>query len=398
MIAITSKLNWGHERSNHSKRGETGLCREHMRIQHIETIAIEIPLPKIFSGSKYRVSSRCTIITRIRTDDGLVSEVYNGDNREHSREIIRIIHEELEPLVIGENIFQLQRIWEKMLPVSLWHKDRKLVMEAIACIDTAIWDLRGKTLGTNVATLLGGYRTELPIIAIAGYYEEGKTLADLASEMEWLRSAGMAGCKVKVGGLSPEEDAKRVAAARKGAGPDFIIAVDANRGWNVGDAVRFARMIEHLNIRWFEEPCHWYDDAASMAQVRKSTCIPINAGQSEISSHGVRRLLAAGAVDLINFDASESGGISEWQRAAALCAVAGIQMAHHEEPQIATHMLASVPHGTYVECFPNPDRDPLWATLISNRPAIKDGIIQVPQGPGLGLELDESVIKKYRVN
>jgi D-galactarolactone cycloisomerase len=361
-----------------------------MRIKHIETIEIEIPLPRTFSGSKYRVASRCTIITRIYTEDGLVSEVYNGDERQHGKEIRRIIHEELAPLIIGEDIFQVQRIWGKMIPVTLWHnKDRDLAMNAIACVDTAIWDLKGKALGTNICTLLGGYRTELPIIAIGGYYEEGKTLTDL--------SAGIAGCKVKVGGLSPEEDVKRVAAAREGAGTDFIIAVDANRGWNVPDAIRFAKMIESMDIRWFEEPCHWYDDAASMALVRKATSIPINAGQSEISSHGVRRLLAAEAVDLINFDVSHGGGITEWQRAAAMCAVAGIQMAHHEEAHIAMHLLASVPNGTYVECFV-PDRDPIWATLIANRPAIKDGIIQVPQGPGLGVELDKTVIQKYRVS
>lgn len=369
-----------------------------MRIKQIETIPIEIPLPKTFSGSKYRVASRCTIITRIHTDEGLVSEVYNGDNRHHSKEIINIIHEELAPRVIGENIYQVERIWEKMFPITTWNRDRKIAMEAIACVDSAIWDLRGKALGTNVCTLLGGYRTELPIIAIAGYYEDGKTLGDLAKEMEWLRSVGMAGCKVKVGGLSPEEDAKRVQAAREGGGSDFIIAVDANRGWSVPDAIRFSRLIEDLNIRWFEEPCHWYDDVDSMAQVRKATSIPINAGQSEISSHGVRRLVAAEAVDLINFDASDGGGITEWKRAADLCAISGVQMAHHEEPQIATHMLASVPHGTYVECFPNPDRDPIWATLITNRPAIKNGIIQVPQGPGFGLELDKSVIQKYRID
>jgi len=86
----------------------------------------------------------------------------------------------------------------------------------------------GKSLGINVCRLLGGYREEIPIIAIAGYYLPGKKPADLAPEMEWLKSVGMAGCKVKVGGASPEEDAERVMHPRKGAGDDFLIAVDAN--------------------------------------------------------------------------------------------------------------------------------------------------------------------------
>lgn len=369
-----------------------------MRIQNIETIPIEIPLQKDFGGSTYHVLKRCTVITRMRTDDGVVSEGYNGDNRDQAKEIIKIIQQELAPLVIGEEVLQIERLWEKMHSITDWVRDRKLAMEAIACVDTALWDLMGKICGVNVCKLLGGYRSNLPIITIGGYYEQGKTLNDLAKEMEWLRSAGMAGCKVKVGGLSPEQDAERVAAARDGAGKDFILVVDANRGWNTADAIRFSHLIEHLDIKWFEEPCHWYDDVAMMARVRQATSIPINAGQSEFTSQGVRRLLEAGAVDYVNFDASESGGVTEWRRAAATCAVFGVTMAHHEEPQIAMHMLAAVPNGSYVECFANPERDPIWNGLIANRPPIKNGIIEVPQGPGFGLELDAALIKRYRID
>ncbi|HEY9447113.1 MAG TPA: enolase C-terminal domain-like protein, partial [Burkholderiales bacterium] len=201
-----------------------------MRIASIETIPIEIPLKRNFGGSTYHVLKRSTIITRIRTDDGLVGEVYNGDNRDHAREIVRIVEEELAPRVVGEDAMQIERLWEKMWAVAFPVRDRKLVMEAIACVDSALWDLSGKACGASVWQLLGGYRRSLPIISIAGYYEAGKTLADYAREMEWLKSVGMAGCKFKVGGLSPEEDAARVRAARDGAGKDFILAVDANRG------------------------------------------------------------------------------------------------------------------------------------------------------------------------
>ena len=368
-----------------------------MRIESVEAIPVEVPLAKTFGGSQYRVSTRCTVVTRLRVAGGLVSEVYNGDNRLHLRELVAIIEDELAPLVIGEDARAIERLWTKMFPVAHAMRDRKLVMEAIACIDTALWDVAGKALGTSVHRLLGGARTSLPIIAIAGYYEEGKTPADLGREMVALRQRGMAGCKMKVGGLSAEADAERVAAARAGAGPDFILAVDSNRGWPVDEAVRFARLIERHDIRWFEEPCHWYDDAAMMAAVRRRTTIPINAGQSEISSHGVRRLIEAGAVDIVNFDASEGGGITEWRRAAALCAVHGVAVAHHEEPQIAAHLLAAIPHGTYVECFPDPARDPLWERLILNRAPIRDGIIAVPEGPGFGLALDWKLIDKYRL-
>jgi L-alanine-DL-glutamate epimerase-like enolase superfamily enzyme len=368
-----------------------------MRIHEIDAIPIEIPLKKNFGGSTYSVLTRCTVITRMRTDDGLVSEVYNGDNREQGREIARLIRESLAPVVRGMSIFEGERVWEAMFALTHTSRDRKVLLEAIACVDCALWDLVGRALGQSVCALLGGYRRSLPIISIGGYYMEGKTLADIGHEMEAYRRVGMAGCKFKVGGRTPEEDARRVEAARGAAGAEFIMAVDANRGWSANDAIRFARLVEPLDIRWFEEPCHWYDDTAMMARVRQATRIPITAGQSEITGHGVRRLVEAHAVDLVNVDASECGGVTEWRRAAALCGAAGVQMAHHEESQISRDLLAAVPHGTYAECFADPERDPVWQVVWANRPAIKGGTMEVGEGPGFGLVLDESLIQRYRV-
>ena len=369
-----------------------------MRIHGIEAIAIDIPLRRNFGGSTYSVLKRSTIVTRMRTEGGLVSEVYNGDNREHGREIVRLIHDDLVPRVRGMSILEGERIWERMFDLTHTSRERKTLLEAIACVDCAVWDLVGKALGKSVCALLGGYRDRLPIISIGGYYMGGKTLADIGREMEAYRDAGMAGCKFKVGGLAPEEDAKRVEAARRAAGPNFVLAVDANRGWSASDAIRFARLIEPLDIRWFEEPCHWYDDAALMARVRGATRIPITAGQSEITSHGVRRLVEAGAVDFVNLDASECGGVTEWRRAAALCGVAAIDMAHHEESQISRQLLGAAPHGTYAECFADPERDPVWQAMWANRPRVKDGVFEVGAEPGFGLVLDEAMITKYRVS
>jgi D-galactarolactone cycloisomerase len=369
-----------------------------MRIESIEAIPIDIPLRRNFGGSTYAVLKRSTIVTRLRTDAGLVSEVYNGDNREHGPQIVRLIREELAPRVTGLDIADGERIWDAMFALSHTSRSRKLLMEAIACVDCAVWDVVGKARGLGVCELLGGKRRALPIISIGGYYVEGKTLADIGREMEAYRKAGMAGCKFKVGGLAPAEDARRVETARAAAGPGFVLAVDANCAWSVGEAIAFARLVEPLDIAWFEEPCHWYDDAAMMAQVRRATRIPITAGQSEITSHGVRRLLQAGAVDLVNVDASECGGVTEWRRAAALGQAAGVRMAHHEESQVSQHLLAGVPHGTYVECFADPERDPVWQTMWANRPAPRDGTIELSPGPGLGLVLDEAMVRRYRVD
>jgi D-arabinonate dehydratase len=369
-----------------------------LRLHGVDAIAIDIPLTRNFGGSTYAVLKRSTVVTRLRTDSGLVSEVYNGDNREHGTAIVRLIQDDLAPLLRGRHPADIEPIWDRLFALSHASRDRKLLMEAIACVDCALWDLVGKARGQSVCALLGGRPgRRLPIISIGGYYREDKTLADIGREMESYRAGGMAGCKFKVGGLAPEADADRVRAARAAVGPDFVLAVDANRGWSVEDAVRFARLVEPLDIRWFEEPCHWHDDARMMAEVRRATRIPVTVGQSEITSHAIRRLLDAGAVDLVNFDASEGGGVTEWRRAASLCEAAGVQMAHHEEPQIAGHLLAAVAHGTYVECFADPERDPAWQSLWANRPSVKDGTIAIPDEPGFGLVLDEAMIRRYRV-
>jgi len=368
-----------------------------MHVHSLDAVAIDIPLRKNFGGSTYSVLKRSTVITRLRTDEGIESAVYNGDNRAHGREIVRIIREELEPLIAGMDVFASEAIWAKMFALGTAARDRKTLMEAIACVDCAVWDVIGKATGRSVRELLGGFTDRVPIISIGGYYMEGKTLADIGREMEAYRRAGMAGCKFKVGGLAPEQDAARVAAARDAAGADFMLAVDANRGWTAEEAIAFARLIEPLDIRWFEEPCHWYDDGALMARVRAATSIPITAGQSEITSHGVRRLIDEGAVDIVNYDASEGGGVTDWRRAAALAASAGVAMAHHEESQISQHLIAAVPHGTCIECFADPERDPVWQSMWVNRPPIKDGMMEIAAGPGFGLELDAGMIAKYRV-
>ena len=368
-----------------------------LRIADVDAIAIDIPLSRNFGGSTYAVLKRSTVITRLRTRGGLTSEVYNGDNREAGKEIVRLIRDELAPLVAGESIFAGERIWSKLFRLTLANRDRKTLLEAIACVDCALWDVVGKATGRSVRELLGGYTDKVPIISIGGYYMEGKTLADIGREMEAYRQAGMAGCKFKVGGLAPRADAERTEAARKAAGPDFMLAVDANRGWTADEAIEFARLVEPLDIAWFEEPCHWYDDAAQMARVRARTSIPINAGQSEITSHGVARLIGAGAVDIINYDVSEGGGVTDWRRAAALCATAGVRVAHHEESQIAQHLISAIPHGTCIECFADPERDPVWQRMWVNRPPIAEGVMTVSPGPGFGLELDTAMMAKYRV-
>jgi L-alanine-DL-glutamate epimerase-like enolase superfamily enzyme len=272
-------------------------------------------------------------------------------------------------------------------------RDRSLALQAMACVDSAIWDAVGKAVGLPLYQLWGGYRDSLTAICIGGYYSDDE--ADVARQIERYRSLGFGGCKFKIGGRSPEEDARRVRLARRAAGDDFVLMVDANQGYTREQAVRFVRLAGDVGLRWFEEPCHWLNDRLSMRDVRLTTGIPVAAGQSESTRAGLRDLLAAGAIDACNADASWIGGPTEWRRIAALASAYEVQMAHHEEPQVSAHLLASIPHGTYVETF-DPDRDPVFWNMIANRNPFEDGVYRVPDGPGLGLELDWDYVERFR--
>jgi D-galactarolactone cycloisomerase len=365
-----------------------------LTIRRIETIPIRVPLARTYKGSRYKMTHRSTLITRVVTDEGLVGEAYAGDEDAGLAEIDRIIGEEIAPPLVGEDAFAIERLWQLARPATFdILRDRRLGLVACACVDTAVWDLIGKALGQPLWRLWGGYRNRLSMIAIGGYYGPE---ADIEAEVADLKERGLAGMKFKVGGLSPEEDAERFRAARQAAGPDFVLAADANQGWTPHEAIRFARLVEDCDLLWFEEPCRWHNDRRAMRDVRLSAGCRICAGQSEFSAVGCLDLMQEGAIDVCNFDASWSGGPTEWRRVAAAALALDVAMGHHEEPQVASHLLASVPHGMYVECF-HPDRDPIWWNLIANRPPLRDGQIELSDAPGLGWELDGDYIERYRV-
>ncbi len=376
-----------------------------LTIESIETIPLRVPLPFTYSGSYYRMRNRCTIITRVRTAEGIVGEAYTADEDEPLQsEIRKILHEEIVPRLVGEDAMAVERCWERMLPVTFDQlRPRWYAMQAIACADTAIWDAVGKALGQPLWRLWGGYRSSLPMIGIGGYYipdtEEAKK-QEVEREIDFFQGEhGMVGMKFKVGARPPAEDAARLRRARRHSGENFLFMVDANQGYTVGEALTFLAAVraEGIEVRWFEEPTRWHADFRGLRDVRLRGNVNVAAGQSEISRVGMREMMAAGAIDVSNYDSSWGGGPTEWRRVAALALAFDVMLGHHEEAQVGSHLLASQPHGTYVEAF-SPARDPIFWQMLANRPPLVDGHFPLPEAPGLGWELDAAFIERYRTD
>jgi D-galactarolactone cycloisomerase len=364
-----------------------------LKIVAIELTGIRVPLRKTYRGSYYKMTHRSTLICRITTECGLVGEAWAGDEDAELLQIASIISDEIAPKLLGLDAARVEMCWWFARPATFnILRDRRLGLVACACVDTAIWDLIGKSLKQPLWKLWGGFRNEIPMISIGGYYDD----LEIEDEMEQLRGLGLAGIKFKVGGRSPAVDAARVLRARKAAGPDFIICVDANQGYRYEEAREFVKLAAAAEIYWFEEPCHWDQDKTAMRDLRMSTGIRVCAGQSEFSATACRELMAAGAIDVCNFDASWSGGPTEWRRAAAAAHTYGVLMGHHEEPQVASHLLCAIANGTFTECF-HPDRDPIWWNLPANRPTLVDGKIRLSDRPGLGWEIDRDFVTRYRI-
>jgi len=321
---------------------------------------------------------------------------------ERAADIVDLIEGDIGPTVLGRDLLSREAVWQDVYAASkrffAYQQTRRfLYLHALGAVDLAMWDAIGKRLDAPLHRLWGGYRDSLPVIAIGGYYEDGKTREDLVAEMEGYREMGLAGVKLKVGGRSVEEDIDRLAAVREGMGEEFVVACDANQGYTVDEAVAFAERARPYDIEWFEEPVAWYDQYEGMRTVRQRTGVPVAAGQSESTPSACRRLVDGGSVDVLNLDSSLAGGPTSWLKVARMAELHGVDMAHHEEPHVSMHLLSAVPNGRYAEVF-HPDLDPVWYNLVANTPTVADGHLQLPDGSGLGIEYDEAFLDEHAVD
>jgi L-alanine-DL-glutamate epimerase-like enolase superfamily enzyme len=305
-----------------------------------------------------------------------------------------LIESRLAPVIRGENPFYVERIWDKMY--RSWRKPvaKGLMIRCIGAVDLAIWDIIGKALEMPVYRVLGGFADTIRVYAAGGYYEEGKTIADLVGELEGYVEEGFRAVKMKVGGADFKTDVERVRAVSEALGPGIDLLIDANNKWNAYEAIRFGRAVEKYQPFWFEEPVE-PDDFVGCAEVRQALDVPIVAGENEFTRWGCRDLLEARAADILNLDTVLAGGATEYRKIAALASAYHVPVAPHGSPFMAVHVLGAISNALIMETYPGVQHryNPVLPLF-----EVKEGYIKVPERPGLGIDVDPQLISKYRID
>ena len=382
-----------------------------MKITALETYFLSAPLPQAVRTSTHTITQVSEVIVKLTTDAGLV-----GIGQAHGPFLLRqgpeglravdAIVKSITPLIVGQDPFNVERIWQDLFALTytsvrgvraLASQQRSLVT-AMSAIDIALWDLMGKSTGRPVYALLGGaLRQRVPAYVTGFYYRDGERPDDLVREAALYMEHGYRTVKVKVGGLTPEADAARVAVIRKAVGHDVQLMLDANQGWDLPTAVQAARLCEPYGIFWLEDPMPWFDERHTLARLKTAVDIPIAAGETEYTPFGLRTMVTEGLVDYLIVDSTWAGGLTTWRKAAVLAELYQVPLAAHHDPQIHVHAVAASPTGFILESFADPTRDPLWFELFRERPQIVDGFMKIPEAPGLGLELRDETLEKYGV-
>ena len=316
---------------------------------------------------------------------------------------------------MGRDPVEREVIWHELYSATRDFGQKGPYIDAMSAIDIALWDIAGQAVGEPVSRLLGGcFRSSVAAYATGCYYRGKEYLSgapeEFAAEALGYRKAGFQMLKMKVGLLEVGRDLERVAAVREAIGPECALMVDANHAYNSATAVRMARGLERLGVRWFEEPVP-PEDRDGYRTVRRASSVPIAGGECEYTRYGFRDLIAGGCVDIAQPDLCAAGGFSEWLKIVALAESFGVWVIPHVWGSgvalaAALHALAALPPFPHTanpiplenepvvefDRNPNPLRDELLEQPIR---CGGDGRVRVPEGPGLGIRIDTAVLRRY---
>ncbi|HEX7355473.1 MAG TPA: enolase C-terminal domain-like protein [Mycobacteriales bacterium] len=307
-----------------------------------------------------------------------------------------VIDDMLADVVVGRSALDVAGSWAAMVRTIRNAGRPGVVSCAISAVDTALWDLKGRLLGLPVCRLLGAAHADVPIYGSGGFTTYDDEAARTQLE-RWVGDWGIPRVKIKIGeswGQDVPRDLRRIAFARSVIGPDVELYVDANGGYTRKQAVRVAHAMADQDVRWFEEPVS-SDDLDGLREVRDQVRPDVTAGEYGYDLVYFARMVQAQAVDCLQVDVTRCGGITEWLRAAAVAAAAGIEVSGHCAPNLHAHVAAAVPNLRHLEYFHDHHR--IEGMLFDGALDPRDGALRPDQGrAGLGLELKRADAEQYR--
>jgi L-alanine-DL-glutamate epimerase-like enolase superfamily enzyme len=385
-----------------------------MKITNVQATWVHVPIPyeRQHTSDFGRIASFDSVIVKIDTAEGLVGwgEAKAGVGSAASAYgLAAIVNRDYAPLLVGQDPRDVSRLWDVMYntPREGYALDRGHVLpqlgrrglsiSAIAGVDIALWDLLGKALGAPVWRLLGGRRAErMPAYASGGWADEAGIGAQL---LGYVKQGGFRAVKMRVGVMDgePHRSAARVRAARQALGPDVKLMADAHGTWTVSEAKAFCRMVEDCDLYWLEEPVT-ADDKIGLAEVRRSSAVPIATGESEFTRHDFREIAELRGADVVQPDLAIAGGITEGLRIGAIASAYNLRLAPHlwsGAPAFAAGvaLAASQSAGFILEY--SLGANPLLHDLVHEKFPVVDGQLGIPDRPGLGITVDEEFVRRH---
>ncbi len=360
---------------------------EHLTLKSIDARAVLVPLRRPIVSKVGMFSDWPLILIDLYTQEGVVGKSYLEPYlKDAARYIIPAI-QTLAEAQVGKPLAPLDAFQHNRRALNLVGYEG-VSMIAVAGFDMAVWDALAKAARMPLAVLLGGTRGRVPAYNSNGLWlNDVATLAEEAGEL--VAEGGFKGLKLRLGRDLLDDDLAAIREVRKGAGDHIKLMVDFNQGLSLGDALTRCHALDQQDLYWFEEPIV-YDNLSGYAQLTRELRTPVQLGENFYGPRALFAAIRAGAGDYMMPDLMRIGGVSGWLRAAPVAAAAGIQVSTHLYPEVAAHLMRVTETAHWLEW-----QD--WADPILQQPfTVKDGYIELPNVPGIGIEWNEGSVERYR--
>jgi L-alanine-DL-glutamate epimerase-like enolase superfamily enzyme len=358
-------------------------------IDQVEIFMLDLP-PKVRRVDAIQsFVSQETPMVRIRTDDGAEGVGYSYTIGTGGRSVVALLQHHLAPRLIGRDPAMIEQIWRDLFFATHATAVGAITALALACVDTALWDLRCRRSGRPLHVEAGGAQDSVPLYTTEGGWLHLETAA-LVDDAQRAREDGFGGCKLKVG-RRPQEDVARLAAVRDAVGGDFEIMVDANQAFQVDEAIRRARLYEPFDLAWFEEPLP-AEDLGGHVRLSAQTTLPVAVGESLYSVAHFREYLQREACSVVQVDVARIGGITPWLKVAHLAEAFNVAVCPHFLMELHVALVCAVPNGRWVEYIPQLD------AVTQAGMTARDGRAVASSQPGLGIAWDWPTLQRLQVD